>query len=69
MMAAVIAASAGRVSAQPPSQAPAQPAPASAPKPADQTPKPADQIQPVDTPGTVCGLPIPEPARLPPAGS
>jgi outer membrane protein assembly factor BamA len=81
-MAALIAANAGRVSAQPPSAQPpaSQKPPASPPSgqtppaPAPQTPAvPAtqnpSQVQLVDAPGTVCGLPIPEPARLPPAGS
>jgi outer membrane protein assembly factor BamA len=52
-MAAVMAANAGRVSAQ--GQA--------------QTPVPQTATPPADAPGTVCGLPIPEPARLPPAGT
>ena len=74
MMAAVIAAGAGRVSAQPP---PTQPPAGTAGQgqagqgqaqnpPATQTAPP--QVRLADAPGTVCGLPIPEPARLPPAG-
>ena len=73
MMAALMAAVAGRVSAQPPS--PASQAAASQgggqnpPATAPAAQPPSTPIQPVDAPGTVCGLPIPAPARLPPAGS
>jgi len=77
MMAAVMAAAGGRVSAQTTTQRPATPPPAAPSQPpaapAGQTPAPAgptgSQIQAVDAPGMVCGLQIPEPARLPPAGS
>jgi len=50
----------------PPAQPRAAPAsqPPAAPAGQGQTAKP-----PADAPGTVCGLPIPAPARLPPAGS
>src|SRR3982750_450603 len=48
--------------AQPPAQPPAQPAPAQ-----PQAPRPAAVSQ--LAPKMVCGLPIPEPSRLPPAGS
>src|SRR5579859_2779821 len=67
MMAALMAATAGRVWAQSTAQPPATPPPAQ--PPAAPAPRPPSQIQPVDAPGMVCGLPIPEPARLPPAGS
>src|SRR5689334_3875294 len=62
LIAATLAATAAVVSAQPPSQPPAQPAAVTAPKAPPQN-------QPAENPTTVCGLPIPEPARLPPAGS
>src|SRR4051812_12184784 len=69
---AALLAGQAQLPAQPPAQ-PAQPAPAQPAPPA-----PAGQAQPqAPRPGTVaqlapkmvCGLPIPEPSRLPPAGS
>src|SRR4051794_23665422 len=63
--------------AQPPAQPPVQPAPAQ-PPPQPAPAAPAGQAQPQASrpaavsqlaPKMVCGLPIPEPSRLPPAGS
>src|SRR5215831_18650350 len=79
MMAALVAAGAGHVLAQgrpPASQGttPQRPAQNPPPRPTPAQPAlppvaPAPQAAPVDNPTSVCGLPIPQPARLPPAGS
>ena len=81
LLAACLAIGAGTVSAQPPATPPATQRPAAPPN--SQTPpsRPPTALtgqtpaqnqaarQPAENPTTVCGLPIPQPARLPPAGS
>jgi len=80
-LAACLAIVAGAVYAQPPATPPASQRPAPPPPsqptpsrpPATSTGQTPGQNQPArqtaENPTTVCGLPIPQPARLPPAGS